>query len=923
MVIAAAERGGVYIPRFCWHPRMQPVGMCRMCLVEVKGPRGLALTPACYVPVADGQEVVTDSPKVKKAQDGVLEFLLINHPLDCPVCDRGGECPLQDQTFAFGPGESRFVEEKRHWEKPIPINPLVALDRERCIQCARCTRFADEVAGDAVHRLRRPGRRHRGQHLPRPSRSSPTSAATSSRSARWAPSPPRPTGSRPGRGTSRWSSPPAPSARSGCRIAVQSSPNRLTRHLGIDSDPVNHGWLCDKGRFGYEAIESDARLADPAGAQGADGSLVEASWARGPAGRGRRPAPDRRHVPGPARWPSSAGPAWPTRTPTPGPSWPRRVLGTDNVDCQMGDGLPAEVVLGLPRATIDEACAAPAVLLLGARPQGGAAGPLPAPAGGGRRQGRAPGRAGRRPAPASPATPPSASSTARARPPPWPGPWPGPSPAPGSRPRGRAACPAADLVKAAEVLSRRGRGRRPRPPVAGRAGLGHGRRRRRAGPGPARRALPPRPAPGQRARRPRHGPRPRPAPRPGVARRRGGLVRRRLGLGQRCPAPGGSTPPASSRPRPTTDIHALVLLGADPLADFPDRGLARRALDAVAFTVAVDTFANPSVRGADVVLPAAGFAERPGTTTNIEGRVTRLGQKVTAPGTARPDWMIAVELATRLGSDLGFDSLDAIAAEIERLAPSHAGLTPARAGRPRQPRRRWSCPSARPQAPVEPDRPIEEVEVAAAEAQGETLLPEPEPDADAPLEPVAGVRYDDDAAARRLRRPARPPLLTFVPVAATAAVAPGRRLLPAPGLRPQPLRRRRARAALPGPGPPGPGACAAGPPLRPRPPRRHHRRPGAGHARPGGRSPWRRWPTRRCLRGSAVLAFNQPGPGAADLIDARQPVTDVRVETVAPGSGHVSGLSGRPALRRRHRPGRRPHRPAQGHRRLRRSCWSR
>ncbi len=149
MVIAAAERGGVYIPRFCWHPRLRPVGMCRMCLVEVKGPRGFALLPACYVPVADGQEVVTDSPKVKKAQDGVLEFLLINHPLDCPVCDRGGECPLQDQTFAFGPGESRMVEEKRHWEKPIPINPLVALDRERCIQCARCTRFADEVAGDA------------------------------------------------------------------------------------------------------------------------------------------------------------------------------------------------------------------------------------------------------------------------------------------------------------------------------------------------------------------------------------------------------------------------------------------------------------------------------------------------------------------------------------------------------------------------------------------------------------------------------------------------------------------------------------------------------------------------------------------------------------------------------------------------------
>jgi NADH-quinone oxidoreductase subunit G len=150
MIIAAAERAGNYIPRFCYHPRMKPVGMCRMCLVDVKGPRGFTLTPACFVPVADGQEVVTDSPAVKKAQDGVLEFLLVNHPLDCPVCDKGGECPLQDQTLAFGPGETRMLEEKRHWEKPIALSPLVLLDRERCIQCARCTRFADEIAGDPL-----------------------------------------------------------------------------------------------------------------------------------------------------------------------------------------------------------------------------------------------------------------------------------------------------------------------------------------------------------------------------------------------------------------------------------------------------------------------------------------------------------------------------------------------------------------------------------------------------------------------------------------------------------------------------------------------------------------------------------------------------------------------------------------------------
>ena len=123
--------------------------MCRMCLVDVEGPRGATLTPACFVEVTDGMVVDTTNDRVKKAQDGVLEFLLANHPLDCPVCDKGGECPLQDQTLAYGPGESRFIEEKRHFEKPIAISDLVLLDRERCIQCARCTRFADEVAGEA------------------------------------------------------------------------------------------------------------------------------------------------------------------------------------------------------------------------------------------------------------------------------------------------------------------------------------------------------------------------------------------------------------------------------------------------------------------------------------------------------------------------------------------------------------------------------------------------------------------------------------------------------------------------------------------------------------------------------------------------------------------------------------------------------
>jgi len=162
LLIDAAERHGVYIPRFCYHPRMKPVGMCRMCLVEVDTGRGPALQPSCMLPVSEGMTVQTESEVTKKAQDGVLEFLLINHPLDCPVCDKGGECPLQDQTMAYGPGESRFVEEKRHFEKPI----VVLLGQHRAdLPCWRSHCEAVSVQGpslglgrialDRHHRFRR------------------------------------------------------------------------------------------------------------------------------------------------------------------------------------------------------------------------------------------------------------------------------------------------------------------------------------------------------------------------------------------------------------------------------------------------------------------------------------------------------------------------------------------------------------------------------------------------------------------------------------------------------------------------------------------------------------------------------------------------------------------------------------------------
>jgi len=261
LIITAAENAGTYIPRFCYHPRMEPVAFCRMCLVEVEGPRGATLQPSCFVAVAEGMVVNTESEKVKKAQDGVLEFLLANHPLDCPVCDKGGECPLQDQTLAHGSGETRFVEEKRHFAKPIGIGELVLLDRERCIQCARCTRFAAEVAGDP--QIDFAGRGDEIEVAPFPTE--PFDSVFSGNTVQICP-----VGAltaKPYRFSARpWDLEQVESTCTtcavGCREAVQSAGGRLSRVLGIDSDPVNHGWLCDKGRFTIEAVQSEIATGD-------------------------------------------------------------------------------------------------------------------------------------------------------------------------------------------------------------------------------------------------------------------------------------------------------------------------------------------------------------------------------------------------------------------------------------------------------------------------------------------------------------------------------------------------------------------------------------------------------------------------------------------------------------------------------------
>jgi NADH-quinone oxidoreductase subunit G len=665
MLIAAAERAGTFIPRFCYHPRMKSVGVCRMCLVEVSGPRGASLQPSCFVEVQDGSTVVTDSEKVKKAQDGVLEFLLINHPLDCPVCDKGGECPLQDQTLAYGPGESRFVEEKRHFEKPIAISELVLLDRERCIQCSRCTRFADEVAGEAQIDFI-----GRGEHLevntfPELPFSSyfsgntvqicPVGALTAS---------PYRFAARP------WDLDQVESTCStcsvGCRVAVQSSSNRATRMLGIDTDPVNHGWLCDKGRFALDAVNRDDRLTEPLVRK--EGALVSASWyealeaVAGAIERTTEDGPDAVGVIGGARLTNEGAYAWAKLA--------KGIVGTDSVDAQVGDGLPAEVAVALARATIDQACEADTVIVL----SGDVREELPVLF---LRLRSAVVDAGLSLVELSPRAtsltpyaevslhyaPGDAADLARALlDPEAPSPN-GVDPAMLARAR--------QLAGAGPVVVRAGR-----PALAEDGALVGEAIQVLAGGLPGARFL-------SGLRRGNvHGALDMGLA-PGLLPGRVSLEAGRSWFGHAW----GSVPDRAGRdaagilaaaaddPAEGPRVRTLVLLGADPLSDFPDRRLAELALDRAEFVVAVASSPGPVTERADVVLPAAEAHERSGTTTNLEGRVSRVAQKLVPPGQSWPDWMIAAELAVHLGSDLGLASAGEVWDEIERLAPAYRGIS--------------------------------------------------------------------------------------------------------------------------------------------------------------------------------------------------------------------------------------------------------
>ena len=652
LLIKAAEDHGSYIPRFCWHPRMNPVGMCRMCLVELETPRGNLIIPSCMQPVSDGMVVNTESEAAKKAQEGVLEFLLLNHPLDCPVCDKGGECPLQDQTMSYGPGESRFVEEKRHFAKPVPISDLVLLDRERCILCARCTRFSDEVSGDPLIEFH-----HRGggtQVLTFPDE--PFASYFSGNTVQICPvgaltAVPYRFRARP------WDLQTAESTgvvhTEGSRLAVHASQNRVLRFLGVDTGAVNQGWLSDKERFGFEYIGSSDRLHTPLIRDG--GGFREAGWGEALDLAAERLSEVIEESGGGAA--AALGGARGTNEDAYALSkFMRAAVGSNNLDAQLGDGLDARFLAGLAgRGRIDDLEAARTILLWG--PDLKETHPILY-----LRVRRAAQELGARLVifhPRRTGLDDRAAYKFTYR------------PGEGPEVLERFAAGEGRYAAARETMDEG-----PLVALVGRPGLAeHPRLAEAAAAFALRRggAVLPLVHRGNTFGALDMGAAPDllPGRVPTIA---DGLAPELVEAWGELPGAPGLDALGIAEAAAAGEIGFLLLCGSDPVRDLVgfDGGA---ALEGAGFVAALDLFLTDSSRRADVVFPALGFTEKKGTVTNLEGRVQMVNLLAPGPGQARADWSILDDLAARLGRPIGLASEQEITDEIARTAPAYAGVT--------------------------------------------------------------------------------------------------------------------------------------------------------------------------------------------------------------------------------------------------------
>jgi NADH-quinone oxidoreductase subunit G len=662
MLHDAAKRGDVEIPVFCYEPKLgEPVGACRMCLVEVEGiPK---LQTSCSTPVRDGMVVHTRTDQVKHAQSAVVEFLLVNHPLDCPVCDKGGECPLQDISMGWGPGKSRMTDQKRHFEKPIELSPLVAIDRERCILCYRCVRFSQEVAEDEqLQLLERGDRTFVGTFDDRPyvapfhgniTDLCPVGALTSY--------------------TYRFRARPWDIEQAGsvctlcpsqCNVSFTVRDEQVKRVIARDNPDVDDGWLCDRGRYGFEMFGAEERIRGPHLRGG-----VETTWEQAIAKAAEALKAGGTQTAAIVGDASNEEGYLVQRI-------LREALGSPHVDSRSSRGPGRETLVRLAQpeisAKVRDIDEADAIFLVGTDPlhsspildlrirkairRNGAklAVATEAPTtldGGATAVARyAPGGAGSF----------LADLTAVLR-------------ADGTQSgdidrfeahrrevaemlqvaesvvviwgdriarEGEGAVTALlDVAAALDLAGKEGAGLLEIPELANARGL------REAG------CLP--------------------DAGPGLTDTSDGFSmsdmenRRLVGMGTeeiRVALESG-------------ELKTLLLFGVDPLRDFPDTQAWKNALAKASHVIVFSTFENVTTAMADVVFPLETHAEKDGTVTHPDGRLQRVRPSASRPGDIRPNWGVLAELSLALGHDTGISSQPSAFAALTEAVPFYSGIT--------------------------------------------------------------------------------------------------------------------------------------------------------------------------------------------------------------------------------------------------------
>jgi NADH-quinone oxidoreductase subunit G len=665
MLHDAAKRGDVEIPVFCYEPKLgDPVGACRMCLVEIEGiPK---LQTSCSTPVRDGMVVHTRTEQVKHAQSAVVEFLLVNHPLDCPVCDKGGECPLQDITQGWGPGKSRMTDQKRHFEKPIELSPLVAIDRERCILCYRCVRFSQEVSEDSqLQLLERGDRTFVGTFDDRPyvdpfhgniTDLCPVGALTSY--------------------TYRFRARPWDIEQAGsvctlcpsqCNVSFTVRDEQVKRVIARDNPDVDDGWLCDRGRYGFEMFAAEERITGPrlrggattwedAIAKAAQALRADADSTISPTGVGKNEQ-------------SASGVAAIVGDASNEEGYLvqrilREALGSPHVESRISRGPSRSTLLRLAQpelsAKVRDIDAADAILVVGSDPlnsspildlrirkamrRNGAklvvATDRPTTLDGGA-------QAAARYAPGS-ATGFLAELSASLRT------GNGASEAAAvlagaeravivwgeriCREGEEAAGALLDVAAALDLAGKDGSGLLEIPDVTNARGL------REAG------CLP--------------------DAGPGLSEASAAFAPNNMANA----ALVGKSTEEIRKALESGELKTLLLFGADPLRDFPDTEAWKRALAAADHLVVFSTFENATTKMADVVFPLETHAEKDGTVTHPDGRLQRVRPSASRPGDIRPNWGVLAELSLALGHDTSIVSQPSALQALTEAVPFYSGI---------------------------------------------------------------------------------------------------------------------------------------------------------------------------------------------------------------------------------------------------------